>query len=192
MPETIDIETSPFDKDLINYLVLKRAYYLKKYPLRQAVLLMKQCYNDLPCVRSVKISEYSPDVLEVTWNDNSIDNERIPPLIGRSISWTKEIVEETLQFNFNNWKKNLMEGDVIILYSSGGKIHGGSGMTSDLIIMLPILRSGNTLQQKLDLIRQHKITFGNDDYLNLFAKNFSASYQLDERLQKISKAVPEK
>lgn len=187
LPSTINEFSSSFDPDVVNYLSMKSSYLREHYPIKEAVVHIKDVYKNLPCVKQAQLDSNDMDILHVVWTDDSVDNIKLVPLNGRPpIKMDKESILERLEKERKNYEERLQKGDYYFLgFQNGGGISGNMENAIEILTkIVPILRSTKSPEIKFQEIKKAGFPI-DESYMNIIT-NFSASPQLEARLKDLS------
>jgi len=192
IPATINQDSSSFDPDVLNYLGLKRAYLLNNYSKEQAVQRIRDLYNQLPCVKQAKLDPRDPEILNVTWSDDSTDRVRLIPIEGRRpIKMDKQSILYRLNRQRENLEERLQKGDYYFLFSGGGQITGGAPRAAEILPrIVPILQSSKPFDLKFKEVREAGLPL--PEGFEKLVTNFSSSSQLEARLNDLKKPKEDK
>lgn len=193
LPASVNENTSQFDPVLVRYLSYKSAYIRSHYPKGKALRLLRDVYADLPCVQRAGLDARRPVILIVTWSDGETDRVRLIPFEGRQpVKLDKEGVLKRLESERRMYEERLEKGDYYMFFSEGGKITGGSQGSRELLPrIVSILRSAKSAEAKLREVQQAGLSVVNSESFTSIVTQFSASEQLEKRLQDVVRSRQE-
>jgi hypothetical protein len=192
IPPKINKDTSFYDDVLKKYLLEKTMYVQKHYTPEEERRIMEQVYRGLPCVKEAKLDDEYSDILHLT----TFSGETIPAglvsLRGRKVKHDKESVLQRVEATRKHFENNLKTGDCLI-FSNGGRILiGGGNVTGRLPKLLKVLRSSKSTDEKFEAVQQSGFPYISKDSFPTIVTNFSASPQLEQRLNELIKKTQQK
>ena len=187
MPQFISKNTSKYDKDLIEYLGKKKAYYLGKYGEKKTVKMMVKVYQDLPCVSNASLG-LTEKYINVTWADGNKMRHRLIMPKRKTVKWTRKTILEWTERVRADYEYRLNKGDYYFLGSAHGRMTGTADGAQKLLgVLLPILetsKNARVVQQKL---QQSGITFMDEKACEVFFSNRNDSPDLKKRIDTLAR-----
>lgn len=183
LPKEITKETSIYDKVFINYIQQKRAYIQKHYTSEEERIMMEEVYKNLPFVKEAYIDKMGR--FAIVTCDNKVHN---PSLVAprRKPKLDQESVLKRLENKRKNLEDRLQKGDTYFFFSQGGHISFGAGNTKEkLPKIVKALRSPKPIKDKYKDVQESGLPMVSEKDSSAIVTNFSASYQLEERLEKL-------
>jgi hypothetical protein len=185
MPEGITKDTSINDPNLSRYLGEKIAYLNRHYSQVEAVRMMKQVYNDLPCVKEIQDVEHEPlEITVTTYRGETSARIHLTPF-PRKVDMSKKGVLGRLDQRREHFESRLQKGDYFFFSArSGGLITGGARAAAEVLPRIVLtLRSAKDEATKFKEVQQAGLPDVRKDSFAAIVTNFAASPQLEQRLQ---------
>lgn len=191
IPNEINKQTSFRDETFNDYIREKITYVQKHYTPEEESRIMEQLYRGLPFVKEAKIDEKYPDILHITtFKGETYPIGLKPPR--REIKYDRESTlrrVESLQKYFKEW---LERGDCLI-FSKGSRVHIGAGeVIEQLPKLLKISRSPKLTKEKFKAAQEANLSYINEESFPDMVTNFSASPQLEKRLNELTEKAQQK
>lgn len=185
LPAEINEESSIYDEIVTRYLLQKSAYLVKHYNCERECQIMEQTLRGLPFVTEATLDEKDRDILHITTTEGHV----VPMLLfsyrGMQVGYDRNSVLQRAELRRQHFETMLTRGSCYFLSSkSGERIRlSANSVANKLPQMVQILRSGKPMEKKSEEIQQLRINV--DQFIENIIINFSASPQLEARLNKL-------
>lgn len=182
MPDNITKYTSIYDEAFGDYIRRKIAYVQKHYTREQECRIMESVYRSLPFVKEAHLDAKNPRTLHIiTFKGERDSIGLISPRRRASMS-----ASELAEADKINLEKRLPMGDCYFFFSRGGHITCGEGRALEILPkLIAVLKSNKPEKEKFEGVRKAGLEAVNKDTFSSLVTNFSASPQLEERLNKL-------
>lgn len=188
LPIDITTNSTPYDKNVVDYLVQARTYLSSHYKRDEIADEMEKLYRALPCVKAVRRNSDKTSAT-VTYTDGNTINENLIPLT-RKPAITPENAVEYVSRQCRNYVGRLQDGVVYSFSAKGSRKHSFGANTAKGVLpgVVKVLRSSQDdetkAKQLADMLGMAPIP---KEQASAFVNNFSPSTQLDERVETLIK-----
>ena len=186
LPPEINRETSMYDEVFKNYWIKKAAYLRKHYTREKERQIMEQVFRKLPFVTEAALDEKDPSRFYVTTTDGRTFPIQLISFRGREVNYDYDSILQRVERKREYFQDNLKKGGCYFLSSAKGYKTRLSllSVKTKLPHMIKILQSSKSSVEKSKQIRKFYEGIS-DGLLGELINNFSASPQLEKRLNKL-------
>lgn len=186
LPPEINTETSMNDEVANNYLLAKHAYLRKNHTREEERRIMEKVFRGLPFITEAKLDKNKPHILHITTTEGFTINQSLVSMRGRRVVHDKNTILQRVEKSRKHFCKMLKRNDCYFLSSAKGyRTHLSlPSVKAKLPQMNKILQSPKSSVEKSKQIRQFCGGIS-DRLLDELINNFSASPQLEKRLNKL-------
>jgi hypothetical protein len=191
MPPGVTKHTSQYDPAVRDYIRKKCAFIRKHYSGDERSDQLEQVIRALPFVKKATREADSRYNLTVELWPGEVEHWSVRFFsTARDLPFDKDSVLKRLEAKRDYWEKRLREGKCNWLFSSGGSIGCSEARAlRSLPRILRVLRSSKSTEAKLKELNDSgllPVSPGSDEGM---VENFSASAQLDRRLEALRKGA---
>lgn len=189
VPSDITAQSTPYDKNVVNYVVRMQTYLSSHYKRDEIADEMEKMYRGLPYVKSVHRNADKTSAT-VTYMDGNTINENLIPF-ARKPAITPENAVEYVSRDCRNYADRLRDGVVYSFSAKGSRKHSFGANTAKEVLpgVVKVLRSSQDdetkAKQLADMLGMAAIP---KEQVNTFVKELSPSKQLDERVDALTKS----
>jgi len=181
LPSEIDEETSIYDPIVSDYLGMKVAYLTKNYTREEEARVMEEVLRSLPFVTEARLDEDRPHILHITTTEGEVIPTSLVAFRGRRVGYDQQSVLQRIEAKRQHLENALTKGDACFFFGEGGRARPPA---DTLPLMLEVLQSGKSLEQKTSELHQLCPAFS-EDWIRRMASDFVASPELEARVNRL-------
>lgn len=186
------VTSNSTEDEISKHLTKKETYLLDNYTEDEARTKMLEYYRQLPCIESVTSDTIfvHKSSFNIKYKNGNVSLVRIAEKDRwEAPDYPDDVIEEYLAKKIERKRqlheRSLLGGDTYFVQSKDSTFCLSSRKTnSDLKLMIEIIRSNRSYDQKMSIIRRMDICPpGGMSVISLVVSNFQATAQFDTRLQ---------
>lgn len=179
------VRQSKFE-DVRNYITEKHRYLLSKYMEPEVIEKMIKHIKELPCVEKVVVvRDTSIDAYMFSGEKCCIELSSGLFSRSRKVKHDKHFIIDRLEHKRHHFENVLSQGACFFISNGGETALPASLTVKHLPNIVRIVRSSKSMQAKLQEIRDSGLSIFNSENFSDFVTSFSASSQLEQRLEKL-------
>lgn len=189
LPTNITVNSTPYDKDVVDYMVRVRIYLSSHYKRSELADEIEKVYKALPCVKDVRRNSDKTSAT-VTYTDGHTINENLIPLTRKPVITPTNAVEYVSR-TCRNYVERLEKGDFYGFANegTGASIFTFSVGTAKEFLpgFVKVLRSSQDDETKAKQLREMlRLSPITKETSREFVTNLCPSKQLDERVEALT------
>lgn len=185
MPSSITTNTTPYDKDYIDYVGYASQYLIAKYGTKEGIKIMVNVYKKLPCIKEARLNNDTPEVIDIVWTDGGKGGVRLTPFPGAELNITKEQAAKFIDHVAEIYVRGLSAGDYYMVEGCGPSRTGlKAGISGFFQPVADTMRAATNETEFLVLMKARQPSGGmSEKTLRSFYKHKDELSRWEQRLQ---------